>query len=95
MTLTPKPYLNSISIHNPYLLRLRAPLSLLLHRFPLHATIEAFLVTTVLTSIPLLLVDDTILILSTRIRQILSHSSLEEAFAALTAKKSQKRTIFN
>jgi hypothetical protein len=62
-------------------------LSLLLHCLPLHATIEAFLVTTILTSISLLLVDDTIFVLSTRIRQILSHGSLEETFAALATGK--------
>jgi hypothetical protein len=67
-------------------LRLRASLSFLLHGFPLHATIEAFLVTTVLTSVPLLLVDYAVLVLSTSIGQILSHSSFEEALAALATK---------
>jgi hypothetical protein len=65
-------------------------LSFLLYRLPLHAAVEAFLVTTILTSIPLLLVDDTIFILSTRIRQILSHRSLEKAFAALTTEEEKR-----
>lgn len=76
-------------------MRLRAPLSFLLHRFPFHATVEAFLVTTILTSVPLLLVDDAIFVLSTRISQILSHSSLEEALAALTAEIQRGKSFFN
>jgi hypothetical protein len=68
-------------------------LSFLLHGFPLHAAIEAFLVTTVLTSVPLLLVDDAVLVLSTSIGQILSHSSLEEALTALATKTRRKISI--
>jgi len=60
-----------------------ASLSLLLNSFALHTTVETFLVTTILTTIPLLLVDDTIAILSTCIRKVLADGALKEAFAAL------------
>jgi hypothetical protein len=68
-----------------YLLRFSASLPFFLYCFAFHATIEAFLVTTILTSISLLLINHTISILPTRIRQIFSYCALKETLTSLTA----------
>lgn len=62
----------------------RAPLPLLLHSLALHPTSQALLISTILTSVSLLFVNDTITILTTRIGKFFSHCSLEESFAAFT-----------
>lgn len=64
-------------------LQFPASLSLLLHRFPFHATHQTLLVAAVLASIALPLVDYAVLFLATCIREVLTHGSLKEAFAAL------------
>lgn len=60
-------------------------LTFLLHRLPLHPHRQAFLVSAVLTPIPLPLVDDAGLLLPTRVRQVLAHGPLEEPLATLAA----------
>lgn len=78
-----------------YFLSFGATLSLLLHRLPFHTTVQTFLVTTVLTTVPLLLVYDAILFFSARVRQVLSHSSLEEALAPLATERKKKTRRVN
>jgi hypothetical protein len=62
----------------------RRPLSLFLHRFAFHPACETFLIPTVLASISLPFVDNTIPFFSTRVRQVLSHCPLEKALATFT-----------
>ena len=58
--------------------------------FPLHAHTEAFHVATVLAAIPLALVNNTLLLIPTRVRQILTYRALEETFAALATVENEK-----
>lgn len=67
-----------------------ASLSFLLHCFPLHATSQTFLISAVLTSVSLFLIDDTISMFPTCIRELLSHSSLKESFAAFATERKRK-----
>lgn len=56
-----------------------------MHTFSLHAHGQALLVATVLAAVPLTLVDQALLIVSTRVGKIFTDSPFEEAFATLTA----------
>lgn len=82
-----------IDVWLTYSLSFWAPLSLFLHSFSLHSTVETFLVTTILTSVALLFIDDAILFLSTRVRQVLSHGSLEEAFAPFATEEENEKKM--
>lgn len=64
---------------------LPAPLPFFLHSFPLHAHDQALLVTTVLATVALALVDETVFVIPTRVDEVFPYGSLEEAFAAFTA----------
>ena len=55
------------------------------HTFSLHAHGQTLLVAAVLTSVALALVNQTVLVVSTGIRQLFPHCSLEEALATFTA----------
>ncbi len=59
------------------------PVSLFLHRLPLHSGGQAFHVPTVLAPVPLPFVYDAVSVLPTRVRQLLPDCALEEALAAL------------
>lgn len=60
-------------------------LTLFLYCFSLHAHRQAFLVSTILTSISLPFVDDAGFFLATRVRQVLAYGPLEKALATLAA----------
>lgn len=52
---------------------------------PFHASGQALLIATVLTAIPLALVHCTVLVITTRVGQVLPNGALEETLAALAA----------
>lgn len=60
-------------------------LSLLLNRFSLHSRIETFLISTVLASITLPLVHNTIPLITADVGEIFSYGSLEESLTAFAA----------
>lgn len=76
-----------------YLLWLTTTLPFLLHCLSLHTTVKTFLVTTKLTAIPLLLINYTISILSTSIREIFSYCSLEKSLTSFTAEKGEENNF--
>lgn len=53
--------------------------------FSLHAHRQTLLVATVLTSVPLAFVDDTVLVVSAGVGQVFADGAFEETFAALAA----------
>ena len=55
------------------------------HTFSFHASLQTSLVTARLTAIALPFVDNTVVVLATRVLEILSDRSLEETLTALTA----------
>lgn len=53
--------------------------------FSLHAHGQTFLIAAVLTAVALAFVDHTVLVVSTSVGQVLTHSPLEETLASLAA----------
>lgn len=52
--------------------------------FSLHAHGQALLVAAVLTAVPLALIDNTVLVVTAGVGQVLANGSFEETFAAFT-----------
>lgn len=61
------------------------PLTLLLHSLALHTTLQTLPVTAELTAVALTLVNHALLVVATRVGEILANCALEEALASLTA----------
>lgn len=58
-----------------------------IHTFSFHAHRQTFHVATVLASVSLTLIYDTVSVISTGVGQIFSHSSFEETFTTFTTEK--------
>jgi len=54
-----------------------------MHTFLIHAELEALLKSAVLALVTMVLIDGTVMVSATRVGQITSHRTLEEALAAL------------
>lgn len=80
--------------HYFYLLWFSTPLSFFLDCFSFHATIQTFLVTTILTTIPLLLINYTVSFLPTRVWQIFADCALKKSFTSLTTAKICEKLVW-